>query len=425
MLCKNCGKELPIAGKFCPFCGATVEQEGVSDETAVFTSLPDELNGPIDLSIFDSPMREIYRTSNEPAADAGTAEPSAPASPAGASRMQRTENTAGAPRTTYFGAPDPDDRPYRRPSKRRKTAVIVTAVVAATALIGAGVWFFLSQQPGENLTLAEQYMARGDFDRALEYYSAAQAEADDPSSIEATILLLEDFMAAREYMENSQYTEAVAALRQLQNRVTDPASALYAAVEELLDEAQTAQADSEFAADFARAQEYLTNDQYEQCAAMLDTLDADDMLTAEQRDQVADLREQLTEAQASAQRQEQNQQQQSEQKQTFSARIDALEQADLQIATAATAEDELALTASSFEQWDALLMEMYDYIATILNADQYAAEESSFEQWVEERDSGAASAASEVADETAAQLASYSFRQSYTKARCYRMLNMM
>ena len=41
MLCKNCGRELPIAGKFCPFCGAVVEQEGVNDETAVFTSLPE------------------------------------------------------------------------------------------------------------------------------------------------------------------------------------------------------------------------------------------------------------------------------------------------------------------------------------------------------------------------------------------------
>ena len=58
MLCKNCGKELPIAGKFCPFCGAVIEQEGVNDETAVFTSLPDELNGPIDLSAFDAAMKE-------------------------------------------------------------------------------------------------------------------------------------------------------------------------------------------------------------------------------------------------------------------------------------------------------------------------------------------------------------------------------
>ena len=207
--------------------------------------------------------------------------------------------------------------------------------------------------------------------------------------------------------------------------MTDPSSALYTAIEDLLSQAQTAQSDSEFAADFARAQEYLANSKYEQCADMLDTLDADDTLTDDQKQQVSDLRSQLTEAQESAQRQEEALQQQSEQKQTFADRIDELEQSDLQIASAATAEDELALTAGSFEQWDALLMEMYDYLSTILNADQYASEEASFQQWVEERDSGAANAASEVTDETAAQLASYSFRQSYTKARCYKLLDMM
>ena len=63
MLCKNCGKELPIAGKFCPFCGAAVEQTGVNDETAVFTTLPDDMKdpvetGPIDTSAFDAAMRD-------------------------------------------------------------------------------------------------------------------------------------------------------------------------------------------------------------------------------------------------------------------------------------------------------------------------------------------------------------------------------
>ena len=48
MLCKNCGKELPIAGKFCPFCGAAVEQTGVNDETAVFTTLPDDMKDPVE-----------------------------------------------------------------------------------------------------------------------------------------------------------------------------------------------------------------------------------------------------------------------------------------------------------------------------------------------------------------------------------------
>lgn len=436
MLCKNCGKELPIAGKFCPFCGAPVEQTGVNDETAVFTSLPEDLEGPIDLLAFDAAMKEGHPSAGTAEDGVTTGDPLAatdpriPASdelpPIDVPPVRRAAGTPEAPRTTYFGEPDPDDRPYRKPSKGKKGAVIAVVVIIIIALIGGGVWFFLSRsQPDENLTLAEQYMNRGDFDKALEYYLAAQAEASDPSSLDATIQLIRDYQAAQDYVDNGQYTEAVAALKQLQNRVTDPSSALYAAVEDLLSQAQSAQSDSEFAADFERAQEYLANSQYDQCAAMLDTLDADDTLTDDQKQQVADLREELTKAQESAQRQEENQQQQSEQKQSFSERIDSLEQTDLEIASAATAEDELALTASSFEQWDALLMEMYDYLSTILNADQYAAEEASFQQWVEERDSGAANAASAVEDETEAQLASYSFRQSYTKARCYKLLDMM
>ena len=80
MLCKNCGKELPIAGKFCPFCGAAVEQTGVNDETAVFTTLPDDMKdpvetGPIDTSAFDAAMRDekqqfpVDDTAADPLAD--------------------------------------------------------------------------------------------------------------------------------------------------------------------------------------------------------------------------------------------------------------------------------------------------------------------------------------------------------------------
>ena len=163
--------------------------------------------------------------------------------------VRRAAGTHAAPRTTYFGTPDPDDRPYRKPSKGKKAAVIVVIVLIIAALIGGGVWYFLSRQPDESLTLAEQYMARGDFDKALEYYTAARAEASDPTSIDATIQLLRDYQAAQDYVDNGQYTEAVAALKQLQNRVTDPSSALYAAVEDLLTQAQTAQSDSEFASD--------------------------------------------------------------------------------------------------------------------------------------------------------------------------------
>ena len=59
MLCKNCGKELPIAGKFCPFCGAAVEQTGVNDETAVFTTLPDDMKDPVETGPIRSEERRV------------------------------------------------------------------------------------------------------------------------------------------------------------------------------------------------------------------------------------------------------------------------------------------------------------------------------------------------------------------------------
>ena len=105
--------------------------------------------------------------------------------------------------------------------------------------------------------------------------------------------------------------------------------------------------------------------------------------------------------------------------------MDELESDDLKISSAANAEDELAMTASSFEQWDELLSEMYDYLAGVLNADRYASEEENYKKWVAERDSGAENAASATEDSTQKQLASYSFKQSYTKARCYKLLDMM
>lgn len=446
MLCKNCGRELPIAGKFCPFCGATIEQTGVNDETAVFTSLPEELNGPIDLSAFDAIMKEDHFasdltdgvTTGDPLAATDPHIPTSDELPPidvppvrrtsgtqGASRSTGAQRPNSAPRTTYFSEPDPDDRPYRKPSKGKRGAVVALVVVLVIALIGGGVWFFLSRQPDENLTLAEKYFNRGDFDKALEYYLAAQAEAKDPSSLDATIQMLQDYQTAQQYVDNGQYTEAIALLKQLQNRVTDPDSALYDAVEDLLEQAQTAQSDDEFASDIAEVQSYLADKKYDAAAGKLDSLDADDTLTADQKKQLSELRDQLSQAQQDEQKQQETQQQQSQQKQDFSSQMDALEQNDLQIASAATQEDELALTASSFESWDNLLVEMYDYLATVLNADQYAAEEESYKQWVEERDSGAANAAKESSDETAGQLASYSFKQSYTKARCYKLLDLM
>lgn len=53
-------------------------------------------------------------------------------------------------------------------------------VLLVAALIGGGVWFFMNHHKNdENLTLAEKYMDRGDFDKALSYYEKAAEEAKD------------------------------------------------------------------------------------------------------------------------------------------------------------------------------------------------------------------------------------------------------
>ncbi len=253
MLCKNCGKELPITGKFCPFCGAAVEQTGVNDETAVFTTLPDDMKdpvetGPIDTSAFDAAMRAekqqlpVDDTAADPLADTNPNIPNPNIPSQAAMRPIDTppvRRTAGTPerRTTYYnGEADPKDRVYKKPSKGKRGLIIALVVIIVAALIGGGVWYFTnSHKTDENLIMAEKYMDRGNFDKALEYYQKAQAEAKDPAALDATIQLIKDYQSAEDYVGNGQYTEAIAALKQLQNRVTDPDSAMYKAIEDLLD----------------------------------------------------------------------------------------------------------------------------------------------------------------------------------------------
>ena len=294
------------------------------------------------------------------------------------------------------------------------------------ALIGGGVWFFMNNHKNdENLTLAEKYMDRGDFDKALDYYEKAAEEAKDPTAINAAMQLIRDYQNAEDYVDSEQYTEAIAALKQLRDRVTDKDSTMYKSIEDLLSKAQSAQSDSAFASDLEEAQDYLEDDKLDAASGKLDSLEQDSSLTDEQRKQVEDMKNKLQSAKDSAQQQQENEQKKSERKQAFSSEMDELESDDLKISSAANAEDELAMTASSFEQWDELLSEMYDYLAGVLNADRYASEEENYKKWVAERDSGAENAASATEDSTQKQLASYSFKQSYTKARCYKLLDMM
>lgn len=434
MLCKNCGKELPIAGKFCPFCGAAVEQIGVNDETAFFTPVPGEPEAPIDLSAFD----DVFRTEQAARAEDETgpipeptrivppaAQTPAPRPNAANPSVRRASGAPTSPRTTYFEQPNPDDEPYRKPSAAKKGVVIFVVILLIAIVIGVGAWFILSRQPDENLTLAEKYMQRGKFDDALAAYQAALAESKDPTEIQLQIDLLTRYQEAQDYIDSGDYASALALLNNLRSSIADKTSPLAEAVDDLLEKAGQKQSDSKFNEDAERASTYITDKKYDQAAAVLDSLEADDLLTDEQKKQVSKLREQLTTAQESAQRQQQNEQEKTEKKQAFSDQIDQQEKNDQKITEADTTEAALDATATSFEAWDTLLTDMYAYLETILNADQYASEEQSYRDWVKERDEGALNASRESADEVAAQLAEASFKQSYTKTRCYKLLDLM
>ena len=114
------------------FCGAPVEQTGVSDETEVFTTLPEELRNAggapadsgIDLSAFDAARRQSRQALEDaeetmaidPLADTSNSRRQRPR--AAAAPEARPRPTQDAPRTTYYGGrPDPDDRVYRKPSR--------------------------------------------------------------------------------------------------------------------------------------------------------------------------------------------------------------------------------------------------------------------------------------------------------------------
>lgn len=427
MLCKNCGRELPISGKFCPFCGAPTEQTGVDDETTFFTPLSED-DSPIDTAAFDAAFTEEQRSAHASAGmpEKETAAPKAQPSRGETPPARRNASAApNGPRTTYFEQPDRDNQPYKKPGAGKKAAIVVLVIVLIAAVIGGGVWFVLSRKPDENLTLAEKYMNRGKFSNALDAYKAAQAEAKDPTAMQLIIDQLGDYQDAQDYLDAGEYESALALLSRLQERITDKTSPLADAVEDMIAKAKSGQSDSKFASDLQQATSYIDDKKYDAAAGVLDSLSADDSLTSDQKSQVDKLRERLTEEQAAAKRQEENQQAQQQQKQTFVDQMDKLEESDGKITSAETIETQLDATATSFEAWDTLLADMYTYLETVLSADAYASEEESYNAWVKERDAGAENAAKDAADETAGKLASASFKQSYTKTRCYKLLDLM
>ncbi len=427
MFCKNCGRELPPDSNFCPSCGtpqAVGDAGDVNDETMVFRP-SDEEEEPIDLTAFEAVLSEKRpEPEQEEAYEEKIFEGEPMDEVVPPQRPQYVpKKRIEAPHTTYF---ERENEPYHKSSAGKKVAVTLLVLLILGGAAGGGIWYYLENKPDTSkLEAAERYMLRGRFEDALGAYENALADAKDPSAIKLMIDQLKSFRKAEDALENGDYASALATLGDLEGRITDTGSELYKKVGEMQEKARQAMSDGEFAKDIGEAQEYLNDGKYDAAAGKLDSLSADGDLTEEQKNQVDNLRSELEKAQSTAQKQEENRQQKEAKKEEFRQAIAKLEENDKAIVDAKTPEEALELTSISFEGWDALLNDMYDYLATILNADQYAAEESDYKKWIEERDSGASNAKNESSEEAAGNLAATSFKQSYTKTRCYKILDKM
>ncbi len=480
MFCKNCGRELPAEGKFCPFCGEPSARVGVNDETAVFRPQTGQ-TGPIDISAFEAALNDTHKPISPDMEDGVTTGDPIPLEDGvivdHTPHIRETDpvqqpppKSPGAPHTTYFEA-DPNDSPYHKPSVGRKIGIALLVIALVGALAGGGAWFVMSHRPDENLTAAEGYMEHGKFDDALAAYENALPEAKNPSAIQLQIDKLKSYQQARELMESGDYSSALATLSDLKGRITDRASKLAEEVEDMQEQARLAIEDKEFSEDISEAQEYLDDGKYDAAAGKLDSLAADQNLTSAQLEQVEKIRDKLQEEQEAARRQEEDKKEKAEKKDYFRNEMEKLEESDKKLVEAKTPAEELELTTKSFESWDNLLNEMYDYLATILNADLYAAEEEKYRQWIKERDENAANAAeeslsiaagsapeeeasdlpekegpdteadpekpaeskekpeenkekpAETIDKTASELAAMSIKHSFTKTRCYKILD--
>lgn len=424
MLCKKCGKELPIRGQFCPFCGAETEMIGANDETAAFVP-PTEAPG----SKTHDDMLTPSQTINVSDLDAAIQKEITNTIRTNVSGSQQTKET------TYFDEDEtPSQRvtPYKKPGKGKKVAIFILVVAIIAAIAGGVVYWVQNSGDNEYLSLAERYMQQGKFEEALENYQLALVDAKDPSAIEDQISYLEDYFTAQNAYEAGEYTQALAYLNSLYNRLPDQTTKLASAIEALITDIQDAQNNAAFSSDLQTASGYIEDGKLDQASGILDGLEAESDLSSDQKKQISSMREALEAKKAEEQSKQESEQKQQETRSSFSTRMDELEAYDRKLSSASTTQESLEITSSSYESWDVLLSDMYDTLETTLNVDAYAAEETSYKDWITERDTSAKNAYDEILKKeedpqsdaalAKADLARVSILHSYTRARCYKML---
>lgn len=425
MLCKKCGKELPISGKFCPFCGAETETVGANDETAAFVP-PVETNNKKTQDDMLTPSQTI----NVSDLDAAIQKEITSSIPTNASDAQTPKDT------TYFDE-DREQRqrvtPYKKPGKGKKVAIVILVLVIIAAIVGGVVYFVQNSGDNEYFSIAERYMQQGKFEEALENYQLALEDAKDPSAIEDQISYLQDYFTAKDAYAAGEYAQSLAYLNSLYNRLPDQTTKLASAIEDLITDVKTAQEDADFAGEMQSASTYIDEGKLDQASGILDGLEEESELSSDQKKQISSMREALDAKKAEEQSKQESEQKQQETRSTFSSRMDELEAFDRKLSSASTTQESLELTSTSYQSWDVLLSDMYDTLETTLNVDAYASEESSYKDWITERDNSAKSAYDEMlkneedpqsdAALAKAELARVSILHSYTRARCYKMLD--
>jgi|GEM_PF-365393 len=516
MLCKNCGREMPMIGKNCPFCGASTllsrppkktTNTNENDETTFF--IPISEDGRPDLSAFREALQGRRPTVNQQeitleSSDAPQPEPSPltapvqqpagrqtapprphtapvqqpagqqtapprprtapvqqqPAGQPSVSRLQTTpapaqmqpaydistedasasyetsrRRTRTRKKTTYYDPETNDIRHYRKRSLGQRILTKLCIIVAIAGIAAGSIYYYNShrEKPDENLVAAEKYMEHGQFDNALNAFQQALSDAKDPAVIQLQIDQLKSYQQAADSLKNKDYASAITTLNDLKGRLTDAASPLAEAVDELLTTVQSERAKSVQKPDASNESNQSDDNKSDNISN--DDNNADNTSSNDNNDDTSGNSNQTTEPttndnesesneeQEAAARQEELAQEKRQQQQAFSRRIGSLESDDEQISSSQDSQEKLEMTSRSFEAWDTMLADLYDTLATVASADDYAAAEQDYQQWIAERDQGAANAASENPDSEEGQLAAAQFKQSYTKTQCYKILD--
>ena len=131
--------------------------------------------------------------------------------------VRRAEGTPKRRTTYYNGEADPKDRVYQKPSKGKRGLIIALVVIIVAAFDWRRcVVFYKFAQDRRKPHHGRKVHGPRQLRQGTRYYQKAQAEAKDPAALDATIQLIKDYQSAEDYVGNGQYTEAIAALKQLQ-----------------------------------------------------------------------------------------------------------------------------------------------------------------------------------------------------------------